>query len=106
MDLRKQAETISCNHNNYLDEKYNLYNDYQFRKNLICKTKEAAPHIINNKENLAYLKSLVINKKSCVFFPAPYDLSLLEGNPYNYDINEIPIEFNVNTRIKTIVHNN
>lgn len=106
MDLRKEAETISCNHNKYIDDKYNLYNDYQFKKNLICKSKDNAPHISNNKENLAYLKSITVDKKSCFFEPAPYDLSLLEGEPYKYENNQFNIEFNINTRIKTIVRNN
>jgi hypothetical protein len=105
MNLREKAESISCDHNNYLDEKYNLYNDYLFRKSLYCKSKDGAVHFSKNPENLSHLKFSFIDKKNCIFNPPPTDLKNLENNPYNPQGREFPVMFNINTRIKTAVHN-
>jgi len=109
MNLREKAESISCSHNEYLDDKYNIYNDYIFRKGLQCKSKDGAVHLSKNPENLSYLNFSFIDKKDCIFRPPPVDLSLLENNPYKSPDNNqpfpFPVAFDVNTRIKTAGRN-
>ena len=46
MDLKKQSELISCNHIKFLDNKYKLYNDMEFKK----KRKEVLKFIADYKE--------------------------------------------------------
>ena len=63
MDLKKQSELISCNRINFLNMKYNLYNDLEFKKKLVYNSQSS--EIKPNK----YLDSLYITKKDCFYKP-------------------------------------
>ena len=100
MSLKQLAESISCDNIRFLDKKYNTYNNFIFINNMKCKNE--SPHISNNKEKIAYLNSININKKSCIDLPYDTDYNkplILEENPYSNDI-KIPMSFNENTRLK------
>jgi hypothetical protein len=91
MNLRDIAESISVEHNNFIDKKYNLYNNLLF-KNYFTD----CDNFIEKKE-IGYLNFETITKKSCFYKPP-------ETNNLDF-INNIQdtknINFNINTRAKT-----
>jgi len=105
MSLKELAESISCENIKFLDNKYDVYNNFIFKNNMKCKNEN--PHISNNKEKMAYLNSYSINKKSCFdfdYFNNNYNYDndnnlILDENPYSNNI-IIPISFNESTRFK------
>jgi len=100
MDLKKQSETISCNHIKFLDNKYKLYNDLEFKKKMICNIN----YYDNNYNNDRYLKSLFITKKDCFYKPLEDNEKLWQNN-----FKEVTIKnnlFNVSTRSKIVYDDN
>ena len=94
MNLREIAEGISIQHNNFIDKKYNLYNNLLFKNYLI----DCGNFIKEDTENIRYLKTSTINKKSCMIKPPETNnLDFLNNIP---DITPI-MSFNINTRAKT-----
>jgi len=104
MNLQQQDENISCNHIQFLDKKYNLYNDYMFKNNLKCNlSQNSSKSISENSELLTYLKSDYIDKKHCFFKPPENtDFNIIQNINYN---DKFPIFFNLNTRIKSVSNN-
>ncbi len=99
MDLKKQSEIISCNHIKFLENKYKLYNDLEFKKKIVCNIN------YNDKINEnRYLKSLFITKKDCFYKPLEDNERLWETN-----FKEVTVKnnlFNVSTRSKIIYDDN
>lgn len=108
MDLKKQSEIISCNRISFLDRKYNLHNDYLFRKQLISKgcgdnLNNNQDNDKNNYKNNGYLKSSFITKKDCIYQSTEPDMGEWEqqfeiNNNNNYNNNKQL--FNINTKAK------
>jgi len=107
MDLKKQSEIISCNRISFLDKKYNLHNDYLFRKQLISKgcgdnLDNNQDNNKNNNKNYGYLKSSFITKKDCIYKSTEPDMGEWEkqfDNNNNNNNNNKPL-FNINTKAK------
>lgn len=105
MDLKKQSEIISCNRISFLDKKYNLHNDYLFRKQLISKgcgdnLDNNQDNNKNNNKNYGYLKSSFITKKDCIYkstepYQAIFEKQFIQPS---FDLNK-PL-FNANTKAK------
>ena len=92
MNLRDMAESISVEHNNFIDKKHNLYNNLLFKNYYIN-----YDNFIEKKE-IGYLNFETITKKSCIYKPP-------ENNNLDFINNNIldikTINFNINTRAKT-----
>ncbi len=95
MDLKKQSESISCNRISFLDKKYNLYNNLMFNKQLIPKSMDSTTEVNRNPA----LKSLFIDKKSCIFKEIP-DEGLWKGQFQDVRFNTNHPLFNINTKAK------
>lgn len=106
MNLKEEAEKISCNHIQFLDKKYDLYNNFIFKNNLKCNlSKDNYKHISNNPEKINYLNSIYIDKKSCFNYkPPPDENNNLLDVQYTYNL-DIPVKFNINTRNKININN-
>ena len=95
MDLKKQSEFISCNRITFLDKKYNLYNNLIFDKQIIPKSMNSSTEVNKNPA----LKSLFIDKKSCIFKEIP-DEGLWKGQFHDLRFNTQRPLFNLNTKAK------
>ena len=104
MDLKKQSELISCNHIKFLDNKYKLYNDMEFKKKMVCNVNGNVNGNVNANvngninDNYGYLKSSFITKKDCFYKP-------IEDKERLWEVNFIPVTnnqklFNLNTSVK------
>lgn len=93
MDLKKQSEIISCNRISFIDKKYNLYNNLMFDKQIIPQQSTVVVEINKNPS----LKSLFIDKKSCVFKEIP-DEGIWKSQYQDLKFTS-PI-FNINTKAK------
>jgi hypothetical protein len=95
MNLQQLSETISCNHINFLNKKYDLHNSYLFTNQMKCNDLQ------HNNDDRTFLKSMYVAKKSCVFKPPEND----NNNTYTVDylntVSAFPVMFNENTRLKT-----
>lgn len=96
MDLKTQSELISCNHINFLNKKYNLYNELEFKKKLIPNFN----HFSNNINLNPSLNSHFISKKNCIYSSTEPYQGLFEKQFINPVFNtNIPL-FNYNTKAK------
>lgn len=95
MDLKKQSELISCNRISFLDKKYNLYNNLMFDKQLMPRSMDASTEVNRNPS----LKSLFIDKKSCIFKEIP-DEGLWKSQFYDLRFNTSRPLFDINTKAK------
>jgi hypothetical protein len=94
MDLKKQSEIISCNHITFLEKKYKLYNEMEFKKKLIPTSR----NISNIKDN--YLIPRYISKKDCIYESTEPNQGLWEINFENPKLNPSTPLFNINTKAK------
>jgi len=94
-NLKKIAEEISCNRINFIDKKYNFYNDNLFNVNVNDNDNDR-----NKKNKINHtLDSLYINKKSCIMSSTEPDEGLWKKQfeLINFKNNNL---FNINTRAK------
>ena len=101
MNLKQLSETISCNHINFLNKKYDCYNSYIYTNQTRCSQLNGNIHnIIHNDRTL--LKSINVTKKSCTYKP-PIVINNVDDYTIDYlnTVSSFPVMFNTNTRLKT-----
>jgi hypothetical protein len=100
MNLKQLSETISCNHINFLNKKYDLHNSRMFNNQMKCNQAN------NLYDDRTLLKSVNVCKKSCTFEPPVItDKNKVDNYTVDYlnTISSIPVMFDINTRIKTVL---
>jgi len=104
--LEKQSTDLLYKNSCYLDDYYKNYNNCLFYKNFNNKSKDIHNNIGNlNIENINYLNSHSINKKSCIFTSTepPIDNSWVSQFSTIHP-NASPL-FDNQTRVKVRNHN-
>jgi hypothetical protein len=100
MNLKQLSETISCNHINFLNKKYDLHNSLMFNNQMKCN------QMNNLYDDRSLLKSVNVCKKSCTFEP-PIITDKNKVDNYTIDylntISSFPVMFDTNTRLKTVL---
>jgi hypothetical protein len=96
MDLKKQSENISCNHINFLDKKYNLYNQLEFNKKMVPNSKDFTTNLHLNPS----LNSHYISKKDCIYKSTEPYQAIFEKQFIQPSFNLNKPLFNANTKAK------
>ena len=97
VNLKKIAEEISCSRINFIDKKYNYYNENMFNKQIKKNNKQ----INNDDKNINYLDSLNINNKSCIMSSTEPDEGLWKKQFEIINFKNNDDLFNKNTKAKS-----
>lgn len=97
VNLKKIAEEISCSRINFIDKKYNYYNENMFNKQIKKNNKK----INNDDKNINYLDSLNINNKSCIMSSTEPDEGLWKKQFEIINLKNNDDLFNKNTKAKS-----
>jgi hypothetical protein len=95
VNLKKIAEEISCSRINFIDKKYNYYNEDMFNKQIKKNNKK-----VNDDKNVKYLNSLNINNKSCIMTSTEPDEGLWKKQFEIINFKNNNDLFNKNTKAK------
>jgi hypothetical protein len=100
--LERQSTDLLYKNSCYLDDYYTNYNNCLFYKNFNNKSKDIHPNIGNtNIENINYLNSHYIHKKSCIFTSTEPSIDNSWVSQFSTIHPNVSSLFDNQTRIKT-----